>query len=88
MIDIDATIAAVDNMRKNFDIVPREEAIIKAGCVFIPEITHDRPKQNIQEYLGSITRLQNSYSILSRSNIRSADKVQAQMVYIRKPSLI
>jgi hypothetical protein len=38
MIDIDATIAAVDNMRKNFDIVPREEAIIKAGCVFILEI--------------------------------------------------
>lgn len=34
MVDIDATIAAVDNMRKNFDIVPREEAIIKAGSVF------------------------------------------------------
>ena len=31
--DIDLTIAAMDNMRKNFDIVPREEAIIKAGYV-------------------------------------------------------
>jgi hypothetical protein len=29
--DIDLTLAAMDNMRKNFDIVPREEAIIKAG---------------------------------------------------------
>jgi hypothetical protein len=33
-VDIDATIAAVDNMRKNFDTVPREEAIIKAGYVY------------------------------------------------------
>jgi hypothetical protein len=31
--DIDLTLAAMDNMRKNFDIVPREEAIIKAGYV-------------------------------------------------------
>jgi len=31
MKDIDATIAAVDNMKKNFDTLPREEAIIKAG---------------------------------------------------------
>jgi hypothetical protein len=29
--DIDLTLAAMDNMRKNFDIVPKEEAIIKAG---------------------------------------------------------
>jgi hypothetical protein len=31
MVDIDMTIAAVDNMKKNFDIVPREEQIINAG---------------------------------------------------------
>lgn len=40
----------------------------------------DRPKQNISEYLGSITRLQGSLNTLSRSNIRSADSVQMQMV--------
>lgn len=39
-----------------------------------------RPKQNVQEYLGSITRLQNSLNLLGRSNMRSADQVQAQMV--------
>ena len=32
-LDIDLTIAAMDNMRKNFDTIPREEAIIKAGSV-------------------------------------------------------
>jgi hypothetical protein len=37
IIDIDATIAAVDNMRKNFDIVPREDAIIRAGYAFVEE---------------------------------------------------
>jgi hypothetical protein len=31
MLDIDATIAAMDNVKKNFDTVPREEAIIRAG---------------------------------------------------------
>jgi len=30
-VDIDATLAAVDGMKKNLDTVPREEAIIKAG---------------------------------------------------------
>jgi len=38
-----------------------------------------RPKQNIQEYLGSITRLQGSLNTLHRSNIRSADNVHSQM---------
>ena len=38
------------------------------------------PKQNISEYLGSITRLQGSLNTLSRSNIRSTDNVQMQMV--------
>jgi len=37
--DIDLTLAAMDNMRKNFDIVPREEAIIKAG--YVPAILVD-----------------------------------------------
>src|SRR5271169_1092756 len=32
-VDIDLTIAAMDNMRKNFDTVPREESIIRAGYV-------------------------------------------------------
>ena len=34
-VDIDATIAAMDNMKKNFDIVPAEEQIINAGYVKI-----------------------------------------------------
>lgn len=38
------------------------------------------PKQNISEYLGSITRLQGSLNTLSRSNMRSTDNVQMQMV--------
>jgi len=38
------------------------------------------PKQNISEYLGSITRLQGSLNTLSLSNIRSTEKVQIQMV--------
>jgi hypothetical protein len=38
MVDIDATIAAVDNMRKNFDIVPREDAIIRAGYALLEEV--------------------------------------------------
>jgi hypothetical protein len=54
------------------------------GMRYLKKFTDDRPKQNIQEYLGSITRLQNSYSILSRSNMRSADKVQAEMVVASK----
>jgi hypothetical protein len=36
-VDIDLTIAAMDNMRKNFDTVPREEAIIRAGYVYLWE---------------------------------------------------
>lgn len=34
-VDVDLTIAAMDSMRKNFDTVPREEAIIRAGFVFM-----------------------------------------------------
>lgn len=80
-VDIDLTIAAMDDMRKNFDTVPREEAIIRAGYVNVKKRKlMDSPKQNISEYLGSITRLQASLGTLSRSNIRSADNVQMQMV--------
>jgi hypothetical protein len=81
-LDIDATLAAVDNMKKNFDIVPREEAIIRAGLVLSGR-ANGRPKQNIQEYLGSITRLQNTLTTIPRSNMRSAEKASAQMVCLR-----
>lgn len=37
-VDIDATIAAVDNMRRNFDTIPKEEAIIKAGFVLLIDL--------------------------------------------------
>jgi hypothetical protein len=70
----------MDRMRKNFDTVPREEAIIRAGFAFMVDDSDNRPKQNIQEYLGSITRLQGSLNTLSRSNMRSSDSVQMQMV--------
>jgi phosphotransferase system IIB component len=56
-------------MKKNFDIVPREEVIITAG-----------PKQNIQEYLGCITRLQSTLNMIPRSSIKSAEKASVQMV--------
>ena len=79
-IDINATISAMDKMRNNFDSVPHEEVIIKAGFAILSRITDISPKQNIHEYLGSIERLQNSINSLSRSNILSADTVQAQMV--------
>ena len=81
--DIDLTIAAMDSMRKNFDTVPREEAIIRAGYVPRPqggELLMNSPKQNISEYLGSITRLQGLLNTLSRSNIRSTENLQMQMV--------
>jgi hypothetical protein len=52
MVDIDMTIAAVDNMKKNFDIVPREEQIINAGYTTFqgePEYTDEQAEA---EYSG------------------------------------
>ena len=82
IIDIDATIAAVDSMRKNFDTIPHEEAIIKAGFILTETSIDGRPKQNISEYLGSITRLQSSINTLSRSKILPGDSLQSQMVFL------
>jgi exocyst complex component 7 len=79
-VDIDSAIAAMDSMRKNFDTIPREEAIIRAGFALWDDDADKRPKQNISEYFGSITRLQSSLNTLSRSNMRSAENVQ-QMVF-------
>lgn len=84
MVDIDSAIAAMDSMRKNFDTIPREEAIIRAGFFVSRNDDADKsPKQNISEYFGSITRLQSSLNTLSRSNMRSAESVQ-QMVLLHR----
>ena len=68
-------------MRKDFNSVAREEAIIKAGSASSIHVAHSSPKQNISEYLGSIARLQGSLITLSRSSFRTTDNVQMQMVY-------
>ena len=57
-------------VRKPLFVLGKSKAAIMLIC---------RPKQNIKEYLASITRLQGSLNTLHRSNIRSADNVHSQM---------
>jgi len=62
-----------------------KKQLSKLGTVLLRHsLIASRPKQNIQEYLGSILRLQATLNTISRSQIGTRDKMQSQIVALLK----
>ncbi|ODQ55688.1 hypothetical protein SAICODRAFT_150129 [Saitoella complicata NRRL Y-17804] len=75
--DIDSTLRAIEDTRKWFDVVSKEEQIIKRG-----------PGQNVSIYMASVRRLSDSLSMLKRQNFRSTDKTIRQMEQLLKLAML